>query len=195
MTITSSNMGYAENKLKNMVGLGGKQRFSNGIEYGLQYRILFDNDLTSYDLTDPTKNNQSNEVQHQVNAKFNFKLYKFLRNKFAVRLTTKTKVLNDFSGLSYKFTDEAQFTVVPRKLNLILKGDFFNKVDTELDTISRRVETPTRLYGIEGEVKYTITSRFSMSANGRYEASRDQTVGSTENYVVGLGGLHLTYLF
>ena len=53
----------------------------------------------------------------------------------------------------------------------------------------------TQLYGVELETKYSITSKLSVTAMGRYERSKDETEYSTDNYHVGIGGLHVTYLF
>jgi hypothetical protein len=52
----------------------------------------------------------------------------------------------------------------------------------------------TLMNGVEAEIKYSFTSRMSLSIMDRYEKNED-TETITDNYKVEIFGLHLTYLF
>jgi hypothetical protein len=189
-------VGYDNTVMKHLIGIEGKQRFSNGIEYSLQYKVLLDNDLTDYSLTDPSQENLKNKIQHQINARFVFKILKILRNKTSLRVTTSDEVRNKKTRLQFKITDDANITLMPRKLNLMLKGDYSNKNDEEYQIdLGVRVPLETVVYGFEGELKYIITPKLSLAGMGRYEKSRDQNVGTGENYKLYYGGMRVTYLF
>jgi predicted porin len=186
---------YSAVEFKHLGGLEVKQRFENGIDYSLKYRILRDNDISKH--PDVTEDNLDDEWQHQVTGRFGFKVGRILQNKTSFRITTDRKNRDDKQGLSYKFGDQVKYTIIPRKLSVAIQGDYSNKKDDllESDTTTTRKLTITNIYSGEGEVKYTATSRLSFSLMVRYEKSFDQTEGSAENYSVKIGGLNVTYLF
>jgi maltoporin len=113
-----------------------------------------------------------------------------------VKLTTKSEVRDSLEGIAYRISDEIRFNIIPRKLRLTLKGEYNKQLDNEYDDdLGKREETETRFWSFGGRVKYSITPKLSVTAMGRYEDSEDETVGSTENYDLKVGGLNVTYLF
>ena len=180
--------------VKHLAGLEIKQRFSNGMDYSVRYRMMRDNDFSLH--PDSAEDDLDDEWQHQFTGRFGFKVSKIVQNKVSFRITTDAKKRDDLRGLSYKFGDQLKLTLIPRKFNVKISGDYSNKADNRLDTngVSRDIIV-TNMYSAEMEAKYTITPRFSVNALGRYEKSLDQTEGSSENYTVKIGGLSVTYLF
>jgi hypothetical protein len=181
--------------LDNLWGLEIKQRFESGMEYSLKYRLLWENELTHH--TNASENNMDDATQHQISGRFGFRIARIVKNKTNFKLTTKREKRNDLSGLSYKLSDQLDVSIIPRKLTCKLKGEFNNRIDEKdvSDTTSARQTTRTRLYGVEGEIKFAFTPKLSLTGVGRYENSKDGTEGSSDNYNVKIGGLLLTYLF
>lgn len=191
-TTTEYSDQYRE--VKNLIGISAKQRLKNGIDYRLRYRFLHTKDLSHY--ADSTTGELETGMQHQVSARVAFKFKKLLRNKLRVKLTTKNEVRDSLEGLSYRISDEVRFNIIPRKLRLTVKGEYNNKVDDEFDDdLGKREEIVTRFWSFGGRVKYSITPKLSVTVMGRYEDAEDETVGSTENYDLKVGGLNVTYLF
>jgi hypothetical protein len=185
---------YGYRKFKNVVGIEGKQRLKNGIDYSLKYQFLWDNDFTGY--IDPEDMNKEDGTQHQVRGRFGFKIKRRVRNKISFKVAMKDEVRNSLKGLSYKVGDDVTVYIIPRKLRCTLRGEFNNRRDSEYDDDgNKRVATVIRFYGVEGEVKYSLTSKLSLSVMARYENSYDESYGSAENYSVTIGGIHVMYLF
>jgi hypothetical protein len=192
---------YHVRDFRNQIGIEVKQQFANDMDYSFRYRLLKEDDLTMY--IDPLDKNKRSGIQHQVTARYGFKVAKTVRNRTTVRLTTKNEVLDSLHTLSYKLSDELKLVLVPRKLNLNLKGEYGNKNDKKaIDTSSADLTAPrqrqvlrTVFTAFEAEVKYSLTSKWSMTLRGRYEKSRDDTPGSRENYAVKIGSFYCTYLF
>jgi len=104
---------------------------------------------------------------------------------------------DDKERIDFKISDNLRVNIIPRKLTLILKGEYRNQVE-ELDNDSlagERDEVDLNQKAIQAELKYAITSRLSVIGMGKYEKFFDEDATSTENYTVKIGGLHLTYLF
>ncbi|MBD3421864.1 MAG: hypothetical protein GF398_17270 [Chitinivibrionales bacterium] len=190
--IETTVMQYAEQDLKNLVSLQVKQRLENGIDYSLKYRLLRNNELTGH--PDPTENNEDDDWQHQISGKFGFKIKRIIKNKLSFRITTKDEVRDNTTGLSFKFDDKLRITIIPRKLNLTLKGEYSDKAEEE-DVDAGREETVINSYSFETELKFSVTSKLSIATMGKYEKMTDDNEGSQDNYNVVIGGLHVTYLF
>ena len=188
------NAAYDYAKVKNLVSIEGKQTLENSIDYSLRYSLLREDDVSAYpDIADKDK---GDGWQHQGQVRFAFKLAKVLQNRTTATVTSKQKVLNSFSGLSYKFGDQLKLDILPRKLSCTIKGDYSNKTDEQYDAaLSARTITTTTTKAGEVEIKYVLTSKISLILNGRYENSYDESAASTENYTAIIGGLHGTYLF
>ncbi|MBD3346098.1 MAG: hypothetical protein GF401_13655 [Chitinivibrionales bacterium] len=192
---------YRELDMKNLWGIQLKQRFDNGISYSLRYRTMWDNDMTDY--PNPELAVEDDGWQHQINTRFGFKIKRLIRNTTTFKITTKSENQYTFEGLSYKIGNKLKVTAIPRKLSFELKGDYYNRTDdedeyTELGDDAYdilRTNTVTKSYGIETAAKYSLSSMLSLTLMGRYEKSSDEVEGSTENYEVIIGGLHVTYLF
>ncbi len=201
VTSRSVDSGYTIRDFKDLVGIEAKQQFANDMDYSLKYQLLLETDATRY-VTRSYMNRRSG-IQHQASARYGFRIGKILRNRITVRVTTKNEVLDSLNGVSYKIGDELKLALIPRKLNLNLKGEYSDKLDKKaIDTTSVELSAPaqhqsllTRFYSFEAEVKYSLTSKWSLTARGRYESALDQTPGSRENYTVKVGSLYITYLF
>ncbi len=197
----SVDSAYFIKDFKNLVGIEGKQRFANDIDYSLRYQLLLEDDATRYVI--PSYMNRRSGLQHQISARFGFRLGNILRNRTTLRFTTKNEVLDSLNSGAYKIGDELRLNLIPRKLTLNLKGEFSDKLDKKaIDTTSADTSAPlshqsllTRFYSFETEVKYSLSSKWSITGRGRYESALDQTPGSRENYSVIIGSLYLTYLF
>lgn len=192
---------YRIQDYRNTIGIEVKQQFANDMDYSLKYQLLKEDDLTNYiNILDKGKRNG---YQHQITARYGFKLAKMVRNRTTVRFTTKNETLDSLRGLSYKLSDELKLVLVPRKLSLNLKGEYSNKLDKKvIDTSSADPSAPkenqklrTIFDAFETEVKYSLTSKWSLTLRGRYEKSLDDTPGSRENYTVKILSFYGTYLF
>ena len=190
---SSAAMTYKTDDMKNIFSLEGKQQFANGIDYSLRYQFLWEDDFSKY--ANPADMNKRSGTQHQVSAWVGFKIGKLLRDKIMVRVAKQDRVEDSLNGLSYKFSDDARFTLIPRKLSLNVKGEYFKRVDNKFNTtIDAKRDEITRMAAIEAEVKYSFTARLSVAALGRYEQNYD-TETITDNYKIPIFGLHVTYLF
>lgn len=184
---------YKTNDMKNVFSLEEKQQFANGIDYCVRYQFLWEDDFSKY-VKESDKNKRSG-LQHQVSAWLGFKIGKIVRNKVSVRAAKQDRVEDSLNGLSYKFSDDARFTLIPRKLSLNVKGEYFKRVDNKFNTtINTKRDEITQMAGAEAEVKYSFTPRLSATALGRYEQNYD-TETITDNYTIPIFGLHVTYLF
>jgi hypothetical protein len=187
--------------MKNCAGIEIKQQFANDMDYSLKYQLLLESDLTKY--IDSADMNKRNSIQHQVSARYGFKIGKGLRNRTTVRLATKNNVLDSLRGVSYKVSDELKLVLVPRKLFLNMKGEYGDKVDKKVmdttsgNSVSANVNQQLRTLfaAFETEVKYTFSAKWSLVTRGRYEKSSDDTPGSRENYLVKIFSFNCTYLF
>jgi hypothetical protein len=190
---SSMSVTYSTRDMKNLFSLQGKQQFASGIDYSLRYQILWEDDFSKY--VNPADMHKRSGMQHQVSAWLGFKVGKLLRNKLTARVARIDRVQDSLNGLSYKFSDDARFTLIPRKLSLNVKGEYSRRVDNKVNTtINAKRDEITRMTGVEAEVKYSFTSRMSANALGRYEQNYD-TETITDNYKIPIVGLHVTYLF
>jgi Right handed beta helix region len=186
---------------RNSVGIEMKQQFVNDMDYSLKYQLIKEDDLTKY--VNVLDNNKRSGIQHQVTARYGFKVGKQVRNRTTIRLTTKDEVLDSLRGTSYKLSDELKLVLVPRKLSLNLKGEYSNKLDKKaIDTSSVDPTVPrqqqnlrTLFASFETEVKYSMTAKWALTMRGRYEKALDDTPGSRENYTVKIVSFYCTYLF
>ena len=192
---TSYSTTYEDKSLNNVIGLEGKQTLQNGIAYSLRYQFLWDNDISRH--ADESLRDEGDRFQHQMNGWFSFKVKKVLRNKVSLRVAARNENKDSLQSLSGKINDQVTITLIPRKLSLSLAGEYNYKKESEYSEENSAWLNPvyTKFYYGEIEAKYSITSRISVSAKGKYEKSYDETIGSRENYTAAIGGLHLTYLF
>jgi hypothetical protein len=159
----------------------------------VRYQLLWEDDFSKY-VTAADMNKRSG-MQHQVSAWMSFKIGKLVRNKISSRVAKQDRVQDSLHGLSYKISDDARFTLIPRKLTVTLKGEYSKRVDNKFNTtIKAKRDEITQMFGAETEVKYSFTSRMSATALGRYEQNYD-TETITDNYKIPIFGLHVTYLF
>ena len=192
-TTFSSN--YQDRALNNVIGLEGKQNFKNGIGLTLRYQFLFDNDISDH--ADKSLQNKGDRFQHQVNGLFSFKIKKVIRNRLNFRLAFKDENRDSLRAVSCRIGDQVLLTLIPRKLTFLVGGNYSFKEENEYSNENNEWKAPvfTSFYNCELEAKYSITSRISITAKGKYEKSYDQAEGSGENYRAKIGGLYLTYLF
>ena len=196
-------------EIRTTLGLETQQRFSNGIDYSVKYRLVRDNDVTKYDVTttgDAIPEFYRNEMKdmedgwdHTVTGRFGFKIKRRLRNKTVVKVRFETEVDDSMESLEYKISDDLCFSIVPRKLTLNLKGEYGSECEERYETTDSGVpvyrKIDAMLAGIEATLKYVITSKWSVSLMGRYENSEDEGESSADNYTVIIGGFNMTYLF
>lgn len=186
---------YDDLSINNLVAIEGKQNFENGFGYSLRYQLLLDNDFSEH--LDTASNDIGDRFQNQLSGTVSFRIKRILRNQTTIRLAMKNEKRDSLSGYSYKLTDRATVTLIPRKLSLMIIGEYGNKKETRYSQYDAAWEKPvnTSLYSAEIETKYSITSKIAIAIRGLYEKSYDETAGSSENYTNKVVGLHLTYLF
>jgi hypothetical protein len=192
---------YRIQDYRNSIGIEMKQQFANDMDYSLKYQLLKEDDLTNY--INSVDKGKRNGIQHQVTARYGFKVGKMVRNRTTLRFTAKDETLDSLRGLSYKLSDELKLVLVPRKLSLNLKGEYSNKLDKKsIDTSSadpaaakQQQNLRTIFDAFEAEVKYSLNGKWSLTLRGRYERSLDETPGSRENYTVKIVSFYGTYLF
>ena len=194
-----TTLSYQNREFFNLIGIEGKQNFRNGIIYSLRYQLLWDNDMSNH----PNRNLQDEKdgIQNVLNGIFSFKINKLIRNKSTIRCATRYENRDSLRAYSYKLADQLNLNLIPRKLNLNIAGEYslkkehrFNN-DVFLNEIGWLSPCYIRFYATEVETKYSVTSKISLSAKGRYELSKDDLSGSAENYKTSIFGIHLTYLF
>ncbi len=184
---------YTFKDIKHLASIEGKQRLKNGVDYSVRYQILYENDFTNY--ADPADMNRRDGLQHQGNAWLAFKVGKLVRNKITCRVAKQKREQDTLRGISYKFGDEVRLTILPRKLTCNLKGEYGKRVDNKHNSrIAIKRDEITLMKGVEGEVKYTITPKASLSITNRYEYNSD-TETLSDNYTAEIFGAHFTYLF
>ena len=192
-TFRTENMFYTFRDIKNVFSLEGKQQLKNNIDYSVRYQVLYENDFTNY--IDTADMDKRDGLQHQVSAWLGVKLGKLLRNKIIGRYATQKRVQDSLNGRTYKVSDEVRLNIIPRKFSCTLKGEYGKRVDNKYNLeIGRKRDEITLIQGGEAELKYSFTSRLSLSIMDRYERNED-TETITDNYSVEIFGLHLTYLF
>jgi hypothetical protein len=187
---------YDDRSINNMISVEGKQTFANGIGFSLRYQFMYDNDISKH--PDDLRDDISDRIQNQVNGWFSFKVKKLIKSKTTFRVTQKYENRDSLRSLAYKFGEHLNVTVIPRKLNCTIIGDYTLKNDREygVDSVSGFwFNTENHIYGAELETKYSVTPKLSFNLKGRYEISYDESASSIENYKVYMIGVHSTWLF
>lgn len=181
---------YDYDRVDNSLGLEVKQRFLNGINYSIKYRLINKNDYSTDDVL--LVEDEDDSWENIVTARFGFKIKRRLRNKTSVRVKYKTEVEDDSKKFEYKISNNLRVNIVPRKLTLIMRGEYRNQ-NEETDTDPGGLKLTQ--VSVQGDIKYTITSRLSALLMVKYEDFRDDNEASRENYTATIAGIHLTYLF
>ncbi len=184
---------YAEfdyGRVDNSLGIELKQRFKNGMDYSIKYKLIRKNDYSVYPDADEIDDEDSWE--NTVTSRFTFRVKRRIRNKTTVKVKFKTEIDEEMERLDYKISDNLRVNIIPRKLTLNLKGEYRNQNEATLE-FPNGIDLIQKV--IEADLKYAITSRLSAKIMGKYEDYSDATESSSENYTMKIGGLHLTYLF
>lgn len=183
---------FNSTQLSSIISAETKQTLKNGISYSLRYQILFDEDLSDHPFAEYNK--IGNRWQNTWNAALVFKTKRFIRNKSNFRFATKNENRDSLRAISYKVGDQLYIDLIKSKLSLKLSGDYSAKKEKKfLSTWQAPVNND--FYSSDIEVKYSISQKLSLTLNGGYEKSYDETSGSTENYNAATGGFHVTCLF
>ncbi len=185
---------YEYKRLDNSFRLEVKQRFKNGIDYSLKYRLVNKNDFSSSNntLLDSTIADEDDSWENNVTARFGFRIKRILRNKITVNVKYKTEVDEDAKKLNIKVSDNLRWNIIPRKLTLILSGEYRHQNE---DNSSKPYTIELRQKSVQADIKYAITNRLSAIVMGKYEDYSDGNEGSRENYTAKIAGFHMTYLF
>lgn len=192
-TVTSN---FEDQSVNNMVSLEGKQMFANGMGFSLRYQFMYDNDFSDH--PDINRKDIGDRIQNQVNGWFSFKINKLLKSKTTFRITNKYENRDSLRSIAYRFGENLNITVIPRKLTCTLIGDYTNKNDRQyqVDSLSGFwYDTRNHIYGADIETRYSVTAKVSFSLKGRYEISYDEAASSIENYKLYMIGFHTTWLF
>ncbi|HEX2956853.1 MAG TPA: right-handed parallel beta-helix repeat-containing protein [Chitinispirillaceae bacterium] len=192
-TITSK---FDDRSVNNMISVEGKQVFANGIGFSLRYQFMYDNDFSDH--PEISREDISDRIQNQVNGWFSFKIKKRLKSKTTFRVTHKYENRDSLRSVAYRFGENLNVTVIPRKLTCILIGDYTNKNDRQyqIDSLSGYwYDTKSHIYSADIETRYSVTAKLSFSLKGRYEISYDEAASSIENYKLYMVGFHTTWLF
>ncbi len=193
-TLAATGYGLTKNKeLAHTATAGVKQRFKNGIDYNLRYRMIRENDFSAY--VDPREENIGDSWFHEFGLRLGTRIKRRVRNRASVSVKLKHENRDSLRSVGFKISDNLRLTVIPRKLSIEFKGDYQRTADREFDDDEGTwTETLDNVYGAGGSVKYSLTSRIAASVRGKYEKVHDENDGA-ENYRVIIGGLYLTYLF
>ncbi|MBD3390752.1 MAG: hypothetical protein GF418_01845 [Chitinivibrionales bacterium] len=186
---------YLALELDNNFVVQVKQRFSNGVDYSVKYRFLWENDLSEY--PDSTEMDTEDSWTNELSTRVGFKIGRLLKNRTSLTLKYKKENEDSLDSYTYKISDNLRVNIIRRKLTLNLKGELSRRLDHEYDE-DREGDSffysQYILQGVEGELKYSITSKLSAAIMARYERAYDENEGG-ENYTAKIGGLHVTYLF
>lgn len=187
---------YNDRSVNNMISIEGKQSFNNNIAFSLRYQFLYDNDISDH--PDETREDINDRIHNQISGWFSFKIKRILRSKTTFRVSRKSENRDSLRSMAYRFGENLNVTIIPRKFSCILMGDFTQKNDREYNVDSlpgywSQIENHT--YGAELETKFSATPKLSFSLKGRYEISYDESASSIENYKLYMIGLHSTWLF
>jgi hypothetical protein len=194
-TLAATGYGLTRNRELAHTALAGvKQRFDNGLDYNVKYRLIRENDYSSY--VEAAKQDVGDAWFHEIGLRLGTRIARRVRNRASFSVKYKHEHQDSLRGFGFKFSDNLRLTVIPRKLSLELKGDYQHKTEREFDDDTGAWEQPVlyRLYGAGGGVKYSLTSRIAASIRAQYEKVHDENEGA-ENYRVIFGGLYFTYLF
>jgi len=186
---------YLARRIDNGLGLETKQRFGNGMDYSVKYRMLWENDFSDY--PDTTMMDADDAWTHEITLRHGFRIRQILKNRISVTLKYKTENDDSLDSYTYKISDNVRATIIPRKLTANIKGDITRRLDHEYDperTADPWFYTQYILWGVEGELKYAFTPKLSGTMMLRYEKAYDENEGG-ENYTATIGGLFVTYLF
>jgi hypothetical protein len=192
-TLTSN---FDDKSVNNMICLEGKQMFANGMGFSLRYQFMFDNDFSDH--PDITRKDISDRIQNQFNGWFSFKIKKIFKSKTTFRVTQKYENRDSLRSIAYRFGENLNITIIPRKLSCTLMGDYTNKNDREFNADSLSgfwYNTENHIYSADIETRYSVTGKLSFSLKGRYEISYDEAASSIENYKLYMIGFHTTWLF
>jgi hypothetical protein len=182
---------YKYKRMDHSIGTEVKQNFSNGINYSIKYKYVFKNDFSTDDIIEVEDLDDADE--NSVTGRFGFKVKKMIRNKTTVKIKYQTEKDDNKRKFDYKISDDLHINIIPRKLSLIIKGEYRNQNEKSDSDLSEGITVEQKM--VQAELKYSFTSRVSGILMGKYEKYDDENEGSTENYIVKIGGLHLTYLF
>ncbi|MBN1129142.1 MAG: right-handed parallel beta-helix repeat-containing protein [Chitinispirillaceae bacterium] len=191
---------YRYEKLTNSAALEGKQNLSGAVSYSAGYQFLWDNDLSVH--VNSGNNDIGDRFQHQVTGMLMFRINKTVRNKTNFRVTLKDENRDSLATLAYKVSDQVGLTLIPRRLTMSISAEISRKTEEKfaMDTlrfvkIGWQDPVLTSFYGGDIEVKYSLSSRLTFTAKGRYEKSYDEMESSRENYLLKMAGMHMTWLF
>lgn len=188
---TSFNSSYEDKSAINIIAVEAKQNFKNGIDCGLRYQFLFDNDISRH--ADPLLKDNGDRFQNQIRGWFSFRIRKYLKSKFQIRVATRDEKRDSLEAYSYKLQNQTTWNIIPRKLILSVTGEYNSSKETDIYTTQN--PTLASFYKGEMEIKYSLNSRLSMSVMGSYEKSYDEASSSAENYNALITGINLTCLF
>ena len=186
------SVAYKAKEISNRISLEGKQSFNNGMAYSLRYQMLYDNDYGDH--PDVHYNFEGNRFHNIISGWYSYKYKRLIKNKISLRFASKHENRDSLRAWQYKIADQLFMQILPRRLSCTIGGEYTFKSEKDFDSIWSQ-SFLTIYYGGEVELKYSLTSRLSCSAMGRYEKSSDDLIGSSENYTAKIGGFHLTYLF
>lgn len=190
---TSYSEKFKEREFSSRVSLEGKQSLKNDISYSLRYQLLFDNDYSDH--PDEYLSDEGDRIHNAVSGWVSFKIKRIVRNKTSFRLGFKHENRDSLRAWQYKVADQLSLQIIPRKLSCSIAGEYTSKSEKEYAATDWGKQLFTKFYSGELEVKYSLTSRLTCSAKGKYEKSYDEITGSSDNYSVIIAGFHLTYLF
>jgi len=187
----SETVTYKFREMDHTAGVEVKQRFENGMDYSVKYYMRRKNDFTEY--KDTEIDDKEDSWENAIQARFGVRFKRRIRNKITVKVKYKTEIEDDMKRYDIKVIDNFRLNIIPRKLSLLLKGEYRKQNETDADHPGKGLDLYQQT--VEAELKYTITSRLSATIMGKYEDYYDETESSTENYTVRIAGMYLTYLF
>jgi hypothetical protein len=177
------------------LNIGMKHQLENGIDYGLDYILKRYDDRSDY--KGVYIQDKDDIWENGLRARLNFQIKQRIRNKLSVQAKYKSEVEDNQTTVDVKASENIRINLIPRKLALSLKADYRYQLEELDDEVNPGQRTDSKLtqLTLEGELKYTITSKLSLTGMCTYEDYYDEKTGSTENYSVIIGGLNMTYLF
>jgi hypothetical protein len=175
-----------------------KNDYVSNLRFKVDYTGILINDLNDSLDGEPnsTKWDKNDGMQHRVKLSIKSKfLNRQLGNRLSTSLRYKAKKYRDEVRKTYRVMDRFSYKIIRRKLTLFITG-YWSKTtmdytDEDYDNVSELL----KVLGGESEIRYALTSLFSVSARGGYEYGYDDAETGGENYKTIFGGLMLNLLF
>ncbi|MBL8029417.1 MAG: right-handed parallel beta-helix repeat-containing protein [Fibrobacteres bacterium] len=187
-----------ERRLQTGLGLLWAPGFGTTLVSNIRIKLNFEGIFISDDNdgdVDPNKWSKNDGSQLRVKGSLSTRFWKrIINNKLEMSWKKKEKKERDENKVTVSVLDKMSYDIVPRKVQLGLNG-YFNRDITDYVENDIPVSQTQKVYGLESELKLSVTTNMSINIKGGYEKGYDDSEGGSENYKTYFGGLTGNYLF